>query len=262
MPQTTVSEIFNPITGVFGTGNCRFFPGGLTTQTYTFVIPPGIGAVRVRVWGGGGYLGGSGGGFAIKSIYDLTGVTSVTITAGAGGNVTTTTGGTSSFGSFVSATGGAAVGGVAGTGVGGDLNYSGGVGILGGGGGGAAGLFGPGGRGGGGNGCAGGGSSIAAPSSGGHGFLGTGGYYSSNGTYVVPVINAQTGIGANFSLDFIATGGGGGPSSGGVNGGGGSGYVVAASSTANVGGFPGGGMGQQDTITTGYGGPGLVVVEW
>jgi len=124
----TIATVFNPLTGVFGSGNVRFFAGNSTTQTYTWTVPAGVDAVRVRVWGGGGYSGGSGGGFALKSIYGISGTTSITITVGIGGNNSVTTGGTSSFGSFVSATGGATGGGAAGVGSGGDVNYTGGLG--------------------------------------------------------------------------------------------------------------------------------------
>ncbi len=147
MAYSISSDVNNPITGVFGSGQVAFFPGGTTTQTYTWTIPPAITAVRARCWGGGGYAAGSGGGFAMKVIQDLTGVTSVTITAGLGANSTTTTGGTSSFGSFVSATGGAGSGGTVGAGSGGDVNNNGGLGFNTFGGGGAGGIFGYGGNG-------------------------------------------------------------------------------------------------------------------
>jgi len=68
------SQIFNPITGVFGTGQMQIFGSG---QSGIWYIPLGIGKVRVRMWGGGGGVAGpgGGGGFALKTIYDLTGVT-------------------------------------------------------------------------------------------------------------------------------------------------------------------------------------------
>lgn len=263
----TLAEVFNPLTGVFGSGQVRFFPGGDATQIYTWTVPSGVDAVRVRLWGGGGYLNGSGGGFALKSIYGLSGTTSVVITVGTGGSNGTTTGGTSSFGSFVSATGGATAGGTAGAGSGGDVNYTGGLGsAAGGAGGGAAGLFGNGGAAGvsstttGGNGNAGGGSGgggggIAVP--GGNGTLGAGGA-AAIGVYWT--ISPTTGMENAFSIDFIGTGGGGDFGQSGVNGGGGSGTAV--SNTACHGGYPGGGMGAQSTITSGRGGSGLVIVEW
>ena len=94
------SQIFNPITGVFGTGQMQFFGPG---QSGTWTVPAGVGKVRVRLFGAGAGQSGGGGGFALKTIYDLSGVTSVAVTVGAGVNGS---GGTSSFGSYVSASGG------------------------------------------------------------------------------------------------------------------------------------------------------------
>ena len=260
----TIATVFNPLTGVFGSGNVRFFPGNSTTQTYTWTVPAGVDAVRARVWGGGGYNGGSGGGFAMESIYGISGTTSILITVGTGGSSGTTTGGTSSFGSFVSATGGATAGGTEGAGSGGDVNYTGGLGVSGGGGGGVAGLFGNGGRAGttvnsGQNGNSGGGCGTTANNlSGGHGIMGAGGIAIRTTSFfnVAPT----TGLETDFSIDFIGTGGGGAINQSGVNGGGG-GY----SGTANVichGGYPGGGTGAFTTSTLGRGGAGLVIVEW
>ena len=125
----TVKFVQNPVTGVFGTGNVQWF-----TTSGTWYVPAGIYACRVRLWGGGGggsntgtYYSGGGGGFALKTIYDLSGVTSVSITVGSGAIGTTTTstpsGGTSSFGSYVSATGGGSNStNTGGTGIGGDLS--------------------------------------------------------------------------------------------------------------------------------------------
>jgi len=106
-----ISQAFNPITGVFGTGQVQVFG---TSGSWT--VPTGISRVRARVWGGGGYNSGSGGGFSLRAIYDLTGVTSVAVTVGAAGISGVTTGGTSSFGSYCSATGGVTAGGAAGAG--------------------------------------------------------------------------------------------------------------------------------------------------
>jgi len=81
----------------------------------TFTLPPGITSVKVTIIGGGGGGGvlispeipgggyGGGGGAGIKLITGLTGPVAVTI--GAGGNAPNP-GGTSSFGPFLSATGG------------------------------------------------------------------------------------------------------------------------------------------------------------
>ena len=216
-----IAQAFNPITGVFGTGQVRFF-----SASGTWSVPPGIGKVRARVWGGGGYARGSGGGFSIETIYDLTGVTSVAVTIGVGGSAATPlNGGTSSFGSYCSATGGATAGGVVGAGTGGDINYSGGLGGTGAsaGGGGVASLFGNGGNGGtsatnGGNGASGGGAGSTASLAGGNGFLGSGGI---SGTAAQGRTMNTSGLSPIFSIDFIGTGGGGVSSMPGVNGGGG-----------------------------------------
>ena len=208
------STAFNPITGVFGTGQVLIV-GGNTTATWT--VPPGIGKVRARCFGGGG-SGGGGGGFAIKTIYDLSGVTSIPVIAGG-------IGGTSSFGTYVSATAGYTTG--IGSGVGGDINYSGGTS----GGGGVASIFGNGG-------------STYIP--GASGFVlstanGSGGLFGSGNASS----NLTSGLsGSLFSIDFIGTGGGGSNGFGGINGGGGP-----------TGGYPGGGG-------TTLGAPGMVIVEW
>lgn len=279
MTIQTVAQGYNPITGVFGTGNVQFF-----ASSGTWVVPQGIGKVRVRLWGAGGcyssnasnYGGGGGGGFAIKTIYDLTGVTSIPVTVGAGvtytSTTTATTAGTSSFGSYVSATGGStpasspsAVNGLGGTGVGGDINTSGGYALNNGGtgqggGGGCGSIFGNGGNGNnanmpnpstGGAG-AGQGYTSASPSySGGQGFLTAGGIYNSMTNYVYVLPQATASNAGAFSLDFIGTGGGGGYGQMGVNGGGG-GYPTG-------GGFPGGGCAYGFSYTSPGG---LVIVEW
>lgn len=105
----------------FGSGVQSFTASG------SFLIPPGVSQVEVEVWGGGsgtyasvsgtpvgvGSGGGSGGGYARKRISGLTPGQSVPVVVGAGGSGGTTAGtpptagGTSSFGSYVSATGGA-----------------------------------------------------------------------------------------------------------------------------------------------------------
>ncbi len=117
------------------------------TTTHTWTKPAGITRIRVFVTGaggGGGYYfggGGGGGGTAIKDM-DVTSITSVTVTCGDGGYLVSsqpaTDGGTSSFGSYCSATGGQGGGphghsndaypGNGGIGSGGDLNLPGGSG--------------------------------------------------------------------------------------------------------------------------------------
>jgi hypothetical protein len=247
---------FNPITGVFGSGNVQIFGGqGTTTGSYTWTVPPGVAKVRVRVWSAGGANSGSGGGFAMKTIYDLSGVTSIAVTVGAGS--ISGSGGTSSFGSYVSVTGGGVTGGAVGASTSGDINYSGGIGTANNGGGGAGSLFG---NGGGTNGAFGqsGGSGGGAMSStasstvsGGAGLFGSGGQYISSGT-ATALITPTTGLVGQFSIDFIGTGGGGSYYQSGANGGGGG--------FGGSGGYPGGGAGSG---TSGHsGGAGMVIVEW
>ena len=139
-------------------------PGfGAGVQTFTtsgnFVVPSGVARVEVELWGGGSgsYAstssaasgGGSGGGYARKRISGLTPGQVIPVTVGTGGAAGTAStapgpGGTSSFGSFVSATGGVLNGSASltnpqngaipgGVGVGGDVNLmgsSGGIGFL------------------------------------------------------------------------------------------------------------------------------------
>ncbi|HUN43477.1 MAG TPA: hypothetical protein VMU81_24545 [Acetobacteraceae bacterium] len=95
-------------------------------QSGTFMVPAGVNQVEVEVWGGGagsfasitgvptygGSGGGSGGGYARKRITGLTPGQTIAVVVGTGGSGGTvqggaaTAGGTSSFGSYVSATGG------------------------------------------------------------------------------------------------------------------------------------------------------------
>ena len=251
MAIQTISTAYNPISGVFGTGQVQIFAA---TGNSTWTVPPGIGKVRARVWGGGGYNLGCGGGFSLKAVYDLTGVTSVAITVGTGGTSGTTTGGTSSFGSYCSATGGTTGSSTVGFGTGGDINYQGGRGgtVAAG----VASIFGPG-NGelsatNGATGGAGQGSSAISVMAAG-GFLGIGGITSGPVSGAVSQL-PTSGLG-QFSIDYIGTGGGGGTGQNGINGGGGG--VQGAVATAPQGGIPGGAGG-----TTGNGGQGLVIVEW
>lgn len=136
----------------FGSGVRAFTTSG------NFVVPPGVRQVEVEVWGGGSGSfasatgkaagGGSGGGYARKRITGLTPGESIPVTIGSGGSAglvsgaPPTAGGTSSFGSHVSATGGALnyLATVAspqhgatppGTGIGGDVNLPGSAGQVG-----------------------------------------------------------------------------------------------------------------------------------
>jgi len=210
----------NPITGVFGNGQIELF-----SNTGTFTVPIGVSKVRVRVWGGGGNTLGGGGGFAMK-VCDVTQGSTIAVTVGIAEQ-------TSSFGSFVSATGGATSG-AGGTGVGGDVNFTGGMG--GSAGGGSANVFGNGGvwgR----SGFSGGGAHTAA-TVGGSGMGSTGGW--ADNTANNPKL-APTTMPISI-IDFIGTGGGGGHQSHGVNGGG-SGASSLNDASIPAAGGPAGGQG-------------------
>jgi hypothetical protein len=99
----------------FGTGVQSFLASG------SFVVPGGVTQAEVEVWGGGSGTfasigsissgGGSGGGYARKRVIGLLTGQIVPVTVGAGGTAGSTgvpaaAGGTSSFGTYVSATGG------------------------------------------------------------------------------------------------------------------------------------------------------------
>ena len=126
--------------GEFGSGKWRVF--GVSS---TFTVPAGVTKIRVRVVGGGAgggggavLRGGSGGGYA-HGVFNVTPGSAYTVTVGLGGAAGIGSnyggsGGTSSFGALISATGG--VNGstpVAGVGTGGDFQASGGIGGYGGG---------------------------------------------------------------------------------------------------------------------------------
>lgn len=99
--------------GSFGIGLWRLF---LVPGTYTFTVPFGVYAIRVRVIGAGGNgpkgggTGGAGGGYA-HGVFSVTPGQQITIVVGKGGsrvsdNSQLVVGGTSSFGNLISATGG------------------------------------------------------------------------------------------------------------------------------------------------------------
>lgn len=126
-----------------GGGGATGVSGQVFTSSGTFTIPSGVTAVKVTVvggGGGGGYVskggsasgGGGGGGIAVKYITGLTPGAGITVTVGGAA-------GTSSFGAYCSATGGATAatvsgsntsggGGAGGTATGGDINLTGGSG--------------------------------------------------------------------------------------------------------------------------------------
>ena len=126
--------------------NIKYIPAGGTYTKSTF--NPSFVVVQVQGAGGGGgeVGGGGGGGFAQQIISNANLLASETVTIGAGGAgvttlVTASTGGTSSFGTHCSATGGAGgtsgsgvgayPGGLGGNGIGGDFNLPGGSGVTG-----------------------------------------------------------------------------------------------------------------------------------
>jgi hypothetical protein len=148
-PAGIRSDSANGRLEVFGQGNFQVF-----TSPGTYVVNPGISSIRVRVVGAGGNGGiggtvspaapdsggsgggGGGGGYAHKVITSFPAPRSYTVTVG------TAPGGTSSFGSEVSATGGSnggdaysgsppipspstGTGGAGGVGSGGDVNFTG-----------------------------------------------------------------------------------------------------------------------------------------
>lgn len=126
---------------VTGGGNyvMQVFTNTTPTGT-TWTKPANLVAVKVTVVGGGAGLlapspsstenGGGGGGAAIEYIPAPSIPGPVTVTVGAAGGTTapTLSGGTSSFGAFCSATGGAGDAGSGGTGSGGTINFTGGAG--------------------------------------------------------------------------------------------------------------------------------------
>lgn len=148
--KNTIADILTYLQlgeSTFGAQNCVVFDkAGVSTWTVPDIVKKGR-RVRVRVVGGGGSGGypeinttnpagggGGGGGGVSESVIDLTGISTVTITVGSGGTGQNTSasngrpGGTSSFGSYLSATGGdgggQVSGGGGGTGVGGKINTS------------------------------------------------------------------------------------------------------------------------------------------
>lgn len=274
----------NWASGTFGTGLIRVY--GSSQASYSFVVPSGITKVRVRLWGAGGggssstaNAGGGGGGFSIGEFTVVAGE-SYAVTVGAGG-ASGTTGGTSSFGSLISATGGVGANNTSdhagGEGSGGYINHKGGRSqnaYCGGGG--AASLFGHGGNGTySGNNIA-SGSNISRSGGAGGGFgnsnntiywssvrnnIGPWGYNSHweiggyTGTTIEHVIQRQQ----IDSIDLLGTGSGGlgysNAAANGVNGGG--------AGVGGVGGWPGGGGGPGASLSyNGGGADGCVIVEY
>ena len=221
----------NPVSGTFGSGKILIF-----ANSGTFTTPTGVTSVRARCFGGGQTANaGGGGGFAMKVINSPTATVAVTVGS---------SGGTSSFGAYVSATGGVA--GSGGTGIGGDVPYNntGGDGSTNGSGG-VANIWGNGG-------------SITATGASGAGggptYPGQSGFGGSGGS-LNPATSSYQPATAGYlsSIDFIGTGGGGGQNAAaggyGCNGGGGN--------NIGGGGYPGGGG-----TSPGSGARGMVIVEY
>ncbi len=101
-----------------GTHNLAVFQ---PTNQGVWTVPSGVGAVKLRIWGGGGAggngFGGAGGGGAgggySEGFYNVTPGQTLEVSVGSGGAGASTSGSTSSFGSVASAGGGA--GGVSGS---------------------------------------------------------------------------------------------------------------------------------------------------
>lgn len=273
-----ISTANNPITGVFGTGRVQLF-----ARSGVWIRPPGISAVRVRAWGAGGSSisntgGGTGGSFALKTIYDLGNVTSVTVSVGISmkkymAPSYTLIGPSSSFGEYVIAPGGGAAGQNIAAPVGvGDILHPGGDAGNSGGGGGAGNLFGPGGSASyysssgtaaeallASSGSSGGGGVGVSGSTGGNGLFGTGGRgFAEASTTAASVSYPPVSTMPFFSIDFLGCGPGGGYGQAGLNGGGGGPATIANTQWGPVtGGFPGGGGGAYAA-----GADGLVIVEY
>ena len=293
---------------VFGTGNFRVYrtPG-------TFTVNPGISSIRVRVVGSGGNggsgffvaggdpnapfgapgvyntagsrRGGGGGGYAHKVITSFSAPRTYAVTVGTPG------GGTSSFGSEVSATGGTpgVSGGTGGNGINGDVNYTGATSPTVPSPGGPPGssftdspqasfVATPGGAAATQLGNASGGSVPGIPNvrfpSNGYAvrrfpfdiFEGFNGFGSLSSPGTSPVDGYEGGVGSfNFVSAQTATGAG----KGGVGGGGGGGASTFSGGTGGAGGIGGGGGGGSSAVfgntgvpTGGPGGPGIVIVEW
>lgn len=142
----------------FGGGTQTFSDPGSNGGSNVFIVPANVTRVEVELWGGGSGSfastssaasgGGSGGGYARKRIIGLTPGQVIPVTVGAGGlpggisGPAAGSGGTSKFGTFVSATGGQINGSASvgspqngaipgGSGVGGDVNMTGSSGQIG-----------------------------------------------------------------------------------------------------------------------------------
>lgn len=222
----------NPYSGIFGQGNVRFF-----SVSGVFVVPDGCTRVRARLWGAGAPL------------------VQPNVNNPQFGYYAQAVGGGSSFGNYVSATGGSnqlapnsapghvgefIVIGVGGVGIGGDINYNGGGSYLVPGGGGSGSLLGPG--------------NIISGQGEKSGLTGTIGGDSASGS-------------TSLSIDYIGTGSGGShatltsPATAGWNGGGGGGGGSTLAPRGAQGGFPGGGAGYNGSGWSGGGGGGFAMKD-
>lgn len=217
--------------------------------SHTFTVPEGVTAVSVVCIGGGASGngsaagGGGGGGLRYKNNVAVAPGQQIAVTVGAGGNSSVFSGQSSSFGAYVTATGGAGaangVGGAGGAGSGGDGGGNGGQGGNGNvaGGGGAAGYAGNGGKGG--NGVAGSGNYFAGEA--GQGGGAGGGSSGSSGSYTG---GGGGGVGILGQGQSGAAGSSGGTCQGGNAGSGGNaGYLGYGAANLGVGGVYGGGGG-------------------
>lgn len=258
----------NPFTGAFGSGLARFFT---VAGSYTWTVPSGITAIRLRLWGGGasgsGTSGGGGGAFCYRALLGVTPGSTVNVTVGNVAGSSIVTYGASTF------TAGGASGTSGGTASGGDINNGGGFSASSTPGGGVGSLLALGGYGdqvsyGGSS----GGSSndTAYPGfTGSAGAVGQGLLYSTASNTKQYNLPSQAGD-IRFT-DLIGTGtggyGAGNVTSGGLRGGnganGGGGGQGNGSGNGGHGGFPGGGGGGGGaTGTAGSGASGLVIIEY
>jgi hypothetical protein len=127
MPISLKSTVAAPV-AAYGSLKSSIALMDFNPGTRSWTVPAGVKRIRLFVVGGGGYDQGCGGGYSEKTL-DVTAGQVISYTVGAPGISTAPTGGTSSAGGVISATGGAMKGGAPGVGSGGDVNTSGGNGL-------------------------------------------------------------------------------------------------------------------------------------
>ncbi len=131
MPISLKSTVASPV-AAYGSLKTSIALMDFNPGTRSWTVPAGVQRIRLFVVGGGGYgisggIGGSGGGYSEKTL-NVTAGQVINYTVGAPGISSAPTGGTSSAGGVISATGGSYNAGPAGVGAGGDINTSGGLG--------------------------------------------------------------------------------------------------------------------------------------